>query len=153
MDDIFRPPTSKECQARKKECLKKWRQEFESFKELKVAFKRADGSFNVRGDVHDWGSKDFRHLARRYGSIIGNFSCGGTLESLKGAPQLVVGNFNFHGELKSLRGFPKEVWGDVEFINHPIPGDKRNAKRWTASNIRKICDVRGKIRVQNHYGI
>ena len=88
----------------------------------------------------------------QYRFVGGNFSC--SSESLKGAPQVIGGNFQFHGELKSLKGFPKVVGGDVVFINHPIPGNKPNAKRWTIGDIRKVCKaIGGRLVVENHYGI
>ena len=154
MIDLFKGPTSEEVRKRRKVFIKEWGQKLKSFKNREDVFQRADGSFDVRGDVEDWCSKDFKYLALKYGRVIGNYSCGGGLDSLKGAPRLIGGNFSFHGELKSLKGFPKEVCGNVEFINHPIPANKRNAKRWKAADIRKICKkIWGKISVGNHHGI
>jgi hypothetical protein len=153
-EDLFpNKITPEEVRARRKIRIREWKQELKSFKSRKDVFKRADGSFDVKGNVKDLGSKDFKHLARTYGRVAGNFSCGASIESLEGAPQLICGNFSFHGDLKSLKGFPKEVWGDIEFINHPFPENERKAKRWKASDIKKICDVRGKIKVKNHYGL
>ncbi len=159
---LFKPATPEQLRVREEERIKEWEKELESFKSRKDVFqRRSDGSFNVRGDVQDWGSKekDGKHLALKYGSVIGNYSCGGELESLKGAPKLICGNFNFHGELKSLKGFPKEVWGNVEFINHPHHAGRNEwwrrwlAKRWTVSDIKKVCDIRGTIKVENHPGL
>jgi len=153
--DLFKPATPEQLRVREEERIQKWEQELESFKSRKDVFQRADGSFNVKGDVQDWGSKekDGKHLALKYGSVIGNYSCGGELESLKGAPKLICGNFSFDGDLKSLKGFPKEIWGSVEFINHPTAGNEREAKRWTASDIKKICEIRGTLNVENHVGL
>ena len=151
---LFKPATPEQLRVREEERIQAWNKELESFKSRKDVFQRADGAFNVKGDVDDWGSKEAGHLALKYGSVIGNFSCGGPLESLKGAPKLVCGNFSFHGELKFLKGFPKEVWGNIEFINHPFNENRRrHVKRWTASDIREVCDIRGTIDVENHEGL
>ena len=116
--------------------------------------KLSDGSYDVTGDVEDPSSLDFKGLAVKYGKVGRNFACGGTFDSLEGAPRLVGGNFSFHGELESLRGFPEEVRGDVLFINHPIPGERPDARRWVESDIRKVCGrVGGKVIVENHFGI
>jgi len=66
---------------------------------------------------------------------------------------LVCGNFSFHGELKSLNGFPKEIWGNINFINHPVGENEWFGKRWTASDIKRICEVKGKVNVENHTGL
>jgi len=150
---LFKPATQEQIRLRKEMWLKDWDQKLKTFKSRQDVFPRADGGFDVRGDVQDWGSKDYKCLALKYRIVTGNFSCGGTFQSLKGAPKLICGNFSFHGELRSLKVFPKEVWGNVDFINHPYPGNRRNAKRWTVSDIKKVCDIRGTIKVENHEGL
>ena len=153
-DNIFMAAGPEEIERRKTELARKRKGKFEVFKRRNDVIKQVFGSYIVGGDVEDWGSLKlgFERLAMQYRFVGGNFSC--SSESLKGAPQVIGGNFQFHGELKSLKGFPKVVGGDVVFINHPIPGNKPNAKRWTEDDIRKVCKaIGGKLTVENHDGI
>lgn len=154
-EDLFPEATPEDLKRREIERIQRWDQYFESFKSRKDVFQRlSDGSFNVRGGVSDWGSKEGKHLALKYGSVMGNYYCGGELESLEGAPSLICGNFSFHGDLKSLNGFPKEIWGNVKFRNHPYNENRRrHAKRWTKADIKKVCDVRGTVKVKDCSGI
>ena len=156
----FKPAFPKEVKTRTEDKNKDWEKQFESFKNRKDVFQRADGCFNVKGDVNDWGSGEREHLDLKYGSVTGSFSCKGTLKSFEGAPMLVCGNLSFEGELKSLKGFPKEVWGNVEFINHParkagvsVSEQEKHVKRWTVAEIKNVCEIRGKIKVDNNYGL
>jgi len=156
MADLFAPATPAEVSARRRSWIQDWDRQMEAFRNREDVFQRGDGSFDVRGNVEDLGSKDFnrfRRLALRYATVLGDFSCNGSFRSLMGAPRIICGNFRFHGDLKSLMGFPKEVWGNIELINHPHHKDEQDAIRWTEADIRNICDVRGTLTVENHSGI
>ena len=73
--------------------------------------------------------------------IKGNFSCSrNKLTSLEGCPSKVNGNFNcIYNELTSLEGCPSKVNGDFDC--------SRNPGNFTEEDVRKVCDVKGKIYV------
>ena len=149
---IFKAATPEQIKRRKVERIGSWNKDFKLFQQREDVIRQADGSYIVGGDVEDLGSSDYKRLSVKYRVVGGNFSCGSG--SLKGAPQAIGGDFHFHGELKSLKEFPKVVGGDVVFINHPIPGNNPNAKRWTIGDIKKVCKaIGGRLVVENHYGI
>jgi len=154
MADVFKPASEEELERRMMEGVRNRQEKLGAFQGRNDAVRQVDDSYVVGGDVEDWGSLNFGddHLAVKYRVVGGNFSCGS--RSLEGAPQVIGGNFTFHGELESLEGFPKAVGGDVVFINHPKPGNKPDAKRWTEADIRNICRaIGGHLTVENHYGI
>jgi hypothetical protein len=62
------------------------------------------------------------------------------LTSLEGAPKEVGGNFYCpNNQLTSLEGAPKEVGGSFWCYN--------NRKQFTIEDVRKVCKVKGNIRV------
>ena len=152
---MAKPAASPEqCVRRKEDRAADLKRNFEAFQQRQDVIRKDDGSYDVEGDVEDPGSLDFNRLAVRYGKVGGNFSCTGTFESLEDAPRVVGGNFSFNGGLKSLKGFPEEVKGDLLFINHPIPGNRSDAKRWAECDIREACRMLGgRVTVENHEGI
>ncbi len=101
-------------------------------------------------------------LNNKYKVVIGDFSCSyNKLESLKGCPELVIGFFDcaycslttlkygpnivkngfycFNNKLTSLEYCPKEVGGIFNCIF--------NDKKFTIEEVRKACNVKGKILV------
>jgi len=151
---VFKAASPEQCAKRKEDLAADLKRNFEAFQQRKDVIRQDDGSYDVEGDVEDPGSLDFKRLAARYGKVVGNFSCGGTLESLEGTPRVIGGNFSFHGELQSLKGFPEEVKGNVLFMNHPIHGNRLDAKRWAECDIREACHtIGGRVTVENHEGI
>ena len=62
------------------------------------------------------------------------------LTSLEGSPETVGGYFNCsYNQLTSLEGSPETVDGDFDC--------SRNKKKFTVDEVRKVCDVKGKIYV------
>jgi hypothetical protein len=73
--------------------------------------------------------------------VEGYFNCShNQLKSLEGSPQSVGWNFYcYNNQLKSLEGSPQSVGGDFWCEN--------NLKKFTEEEVRKVCDVKGKVYV------
>ena len=71
--------------------------------------------------------------------VSGDFSCSyNKLTSLEGAPEYVGGDFYcIDNDLTSLRGAPEYVKGDFYCLS--------NSTQFTREDVRKVCDVKGKI--------
>ena len=79
----------------------------------------------------------------RWGTVGTDFNCAycDKLTSLKGAPKEVGGNFDCSdNKLTSLEGCPKEVGGDFYC-------DNNKGKRFTKSEVEKVCKVGNEIYV------
>jgi len=60
------------------------------------------------------------------------------LKSMEGCPRIVKGDFMVDGnKLEDLDGSPEEVEGDYYI--------KRNNKKFTIDEVKKVCDVKGRI--------
>ena len=81
--------------------------------------KNPDGTYDVDGDVN-LSEMGFKKLPYKFNKINGNFWCS-------------------HNKLISLEGCPKEI-GDTFDC-------RDNTKAFTIEEVRKICDVKGSIRV------
>jgi len=79
--------------------------------------KNADGSYDVDGDLNTSGIVHREKLLFRLNKIKGNFYC--------------------YGALNTLEGFPREVHGKLVFVD--------DEKRFKKGDIRKICNIKGKL--------
>ena len=108
---------------------------FNNLTSLKGCPEKVGGSF-------DCGDNNLTSLEGAPKEIGGNFDCGfNNLTSLKGCPEKVGGSFDCgDNNLTSLEGAPKEIGGDFY-----CRGNK--GKRFTKSDIEKVCKVGNKIYV------
>jgi hypothetical protein len=88
---------------------------------LERATKNQDGTYDVKGNVN-LNRKQYSKLPMRFRNVSGTFYC----------------NDN---NLTSLNGAPKNVGGDFS-CRAP-----KNGHKFTKEDVRKICDVKGKIYV------
>jgi len=124
MDDIFRPATEKELEERKIEENETTSKWVSKFETRKDVTKNPDGSYDVHGDLNFSESVGER-LPVNFNKIESNFSCCGSLETLE--------------------GFPREVTGNLFLHNH--------GTRFTIKDIKRICNVKGRITVKFHQGL
>jgi len=136
-------PTEEEVERRKKE-YEKVRLEEIAEKILKIPHKkRADGKYDVYGDINLYGMRlnSLLDIPIRFGKVYGSFSCSyNQLRDLKGAPEYVGKDFFCsYNQLVNLEGAPKYVGRDF-FING-------NLKKFTEEEIRKVVEVKGDVYV------
>ena len=120
VEDIFKPATPEEIEARKKQyteiAVKEWVEEFLKRSDIK---KNSDGSYDVEGDVKLYDLK-LTKIPIKFNKVNGTFDCSDNkLTSLEGAPKVVGGSF----------------WCD------------NNTKQFTEEEVRAVCEVKGKIYV------
>ena len=74
-------------------------------------------------------------------SVVEDFVCSeNQLTTLEGAPRSVGGGFScYDNHLTTLEGAPRSVGGSFRCYN--------NKKKFTKEDVRKVCDVKGKIYV------
>ena len=119
----------------------------------------------VGGDFYCSGCINLESLEEAPQKVGGSFECRACnkLKSLEGAPQEVGWSFNCSGcsNLKSLKGCPKEVGinfycsecknlTSLKGCPKEIGGDfycKYHNKRFTTNDIKKVCKVKGEIRI------
>ena len=95
-----------------------------------------DGSIDVDGNVIiQFG---FTKLPIKFGTVTKSFICSGVgLKTLEGCPKEVGLNFDCRfNDLTSLDGIPRKV---NNFVSYGNPG------KFLAKDIRKICNVTGKV--------
>lgn len=106
----------------------------------------SNGTYDVNGNVNLEECEQFidpnGKLTIKFNKVTGNFICGiNNLTSLEGCPEKVGSDFDCsNNNLTSLKGCPKEVGG-----NFDCRGNK--GKRFTKSDIEKVCKVGNKIYV------
>ena len=97
----------------------------------------------VCGNFYVFSCRNLESLKGCPYKVDGSFDCNlcNKLTSLEGAPQKVGRNFDCSGcsKLKSLCGAPKLVGGNFRC--------KYYNKRFTIDDIKKICEVKGEIRI------
>ncbi len=102
---------------------------------------RGQATFDDEGKVSHDGDMAFKKspprgiLPVKFGTIGGNFECGGTgLVSLEGAPRIIQGSAGFgNNKLKSLKGGPETVGGRLYIENNPL-----TSLEYLSTNITKI---------------
>ena len=121
-----------------KTLIKKWLDEME-ITDYKI---NSDLSIDVEGHVtlHNKGLIEFPKFIK-FNHISGDFFCSyNNLTSLKGCPASVDGFFDCsYNNLTSLEGCPKFVGGSYYCNNNKL--------QFTEEDVRKLCNVEGKITV------
>ena len=117
-------PTEEEVERRRKE-YEKVRLEEIAEKILEVPHKkRADGKYDIYGDVILYGMRltSLLELPIRFGKVYGEFVCSfNALKDLKGAPEYVGNDFSCYGnQLRDLKGAPKYVSGSFACNNNQL---------------------------------
>ncbi|MEO6303928.1 MAG: hypothetical protein ABIP51_12230 [Bacteroidia bacterium] len=122
-------------------------------------YKVVDGLINVKGNVN-LAYKRLIEIPFKFGTVTGNFDCSNNnLTSLKGCPTSVGGYFVcFNNKLTSLQGCPTSVGDDfvcadnklitLKYSPQKVGGDfycMQDKKKFTEKDVRKYCDVKGKI--------
>jgi len=117
-------PTEEEVERRKKE-YEKVRLEEIAEKILKIPHKkRADGKYDIYGDVILYGMRltSLLEVPIRFGKVYGDFSCSfNALKDLKGAPEYVGKEFFCsYNQLINLEGAPKYISGSFSCNNNQL---------------------------------
>ena len=94
--------------------------------------------FDIVNDSFDCSENKLTSLRGCPKEVGGDFICSrNNLTSLEGAPKEVGGFDCSFNKLTSLRGVPKEVGGDFYCSNNKV--------QFTEEDVRKVCNVKGKI--------
>jgi len=136
-DNIFKPASKSDIETRDTEKIQIWIKDFEQRSDVK---KNKDGSYDVDGDV-DLSTMNWTKLPVKFGTVGEDFWCNhNQLTSLEGGPETVDGSFYCsYNQLTSLEGSPETVGGDFDC--------RRNKKKFTVEEVKKVCNVKGKIYV------